>query len=261
VLFRSTGSESYEIDLNQIFGVKFPDGAVHEINGYEPTEKVKGEISDLYYVRTMEENKDGVRLRIIAPFSLRSTEDQLGAHSVVAYPVPKGYEVVRADDMTFIYDYDSNYIILEEAMDTWDKKVYIRKIGGAPAAEASAPKFSEMAGVNFYVNGEKHDLTLPVLNISGRAMYPFRECLEYIGAEISWDPDARVAKGALDGKVVEFPIDSNTYRVNGQTFSMDQGVTAFIHNGRTYIPLRYAAEALGYSVQWEASTNTIQLVS
>jgi hypothetical protein len=262
VIHQFSDSDTVVVDKDKPFVIEFPDGVTRESVGHGMRSGIADEIYYPYNVIIRKDSKSGILLDILCGFALGGTQP-IGAHKVISYPVPEGYEVVRADDLTFLYEFDKIYYrsMSDEAEASWVKNIYIRKTGKtAPSAEP-APKFTEMAGVNFLVNGEKRALTLPVLNISGRAMYPFRECLEHIGAEISWDPDARVAKGSLGGNTVEFPIDSNEYRINGQSFSMDEGVASFIHDGRTYIPLRYAAEALGYSVQWEASTNTIQLVS
>jgi hypothetical protein len=113
--------------------------------------------------------------------------------------------------------------------------------------------------VTFAVNSKPVDLKLPILNVNGLTMYPFRECMELIGAEVTWDAANRVAGGKLGDKSVEFTLDSSSYKSNGQTVQMDSGVTAFIYNDRTYIPIRYAAESLGYQVNWTEKTKLINL--
>ena len=109
------------------------------------------------------------------------------------------------------------------------------------------------------LDGRTLELTLPIINLNNRLMYPFRECLEAMGALVGWDDENRVAYGILNGNKVEFPIDSNEYRVNGATKNMDEGVTAFIRESRTYIPIRYAAEGLGYEVLWDEETSTAHI--
>jgi|GEM_PF-1999651 len=94
-------------------------------------------------------------------------------------------------------------------------------------------------------------LTQKVHNVNGRTMYPFRECLESMGATVSWDAVNSVAIGELNGITIEFPIGKSEYRVNGVTKQMD--TTAYIDptTNRTYIPLRFAAEGLGFTVDWK----------
>jgi N-acetylmuramoyl-L-alanine amidase len=45
---------------------------------------------------------------------------------------------------------------------------------------------------------------------------------------------------------------------NGKTTQMDSA--PLIENGRTYLPARYIAEALGYTVQWNAAGQTVNIV-
>lgn len=79
-----------------------------------------------------------------------------------------------------------------------------------------------------------------------------------MGATVTWDSVDRCAIGEYKGTTVEFPIDQNYYFVNGEKYYMD--TTSYISNGRTYIPIRFAAEALGFTVEWE-STSVENIIS
>ena len=100
---------------------------------------------------------------------------------------------------------------------------------------------------------------MPIIIRNDRIFYPFREILENMGATVSWDADTRTAIGELNGNRVEFQVDSNTYKVNGATRTMDTGVMPFISIDRTYIPIRYAAEGLGFKVEWDAADRTVYI--
>lgn len=54
---------------------------------------------------------------------------------------------------------------------------------------------------------------------------------------------------------VVFPIDANYYVENNEKQFMD--AKTFIANGRTMLPIRYVANILGFSVQWNQDTRTI----
>lgn len=114
---------------------------------------------------------------------------------------------------------------------------------------------------NVSFEGQELKLTQPIININGRLMYPFRECLEALGATATWDEPGKSVKGTLNDKTVEFLIDALGYYDNGEVKLMDKGVTAFIRENRTYIPIRYAAESLGYEVAWDAVTRTVSIIS
>jgi hypothetical protein len=46
--------------------------------------------------------------------------------------------------------------------------------------------------------------------------------------------------------------------VNGKAGQLD--AAPLIVNGRTFLPARYIAEALGYTVQWNAAAQTVNIV-
>ena len=130
-----------------------------------------------------------------------------------------------------------------------------------PAAAPTSQPAPQTGDYSVKLNGVKLDLTLPVLNVGNRLMYPFRECLEAMGASVNWDADTKMASGTLGNYTVAFGVDSDSYTVNGVKHQMDAGVKTFINNSRTYIPLRYAAEALNFNVGWDGLTQTVLIES
>jgi hypothetical protein len=105
--------------------------------------------------------------------------------------------------------------------------------------------------------GVQLNFDLPILNRGGRTFYPMRQLLEALGAEVYWNNATRTATGILGERTVEFDIDSTSYRVNGQVLQME--IAAFIEDGRTYIPVRFAAEGLGFTVGWNDATQTLTI--
>ncbi|QDY84443.1 copper amine oxidase N-terminal domain-containing protein [Paenibacillus polymyxa] len=79
-------------------------------------------------------------------------------------------------------------------------------------------------------------------------------------AEVAIATVGTPAPGATKTKAV-FTLGSTSYTVNGQTKTAD--VAAYAENGRTYLPVRYAAEALGVSPQnilFDKATSTVTLI-
>lgn len=109
------------------------------------------------------------------------------------------------------------------------------------------------------INEKEIELKTKIQLVNNRSMYPFRECLENMGASVMWDAGNRIAIGEYNGITVEFPIDENYYFINGEIHYMD--TVSYISDGKTYIPIRFAAEALGFTVEWEskATENVISI--
>ncbi|MEK5261971.1 copper amine oxidase N-terminal domain-containing protein [Paenibacillus sp. FSL L8-0663] len=79
-------------------------------------------------------------------------------------------------------------------------------------------------------------------------------------AEVAIATVGTPAPGATKTKAV-FTLGSTSYTVNGETKTAE--VAAYAENGRTYLPVRYAAEALGVSPQnilFDKATSTVTLI-
>jgi len=121
----------------------------------------------------------------------------------------------------------------------------------------SIPAFAAIPGytlpskdIKVFIDSKEIALTLPILCNNNRTLYPFRELLENIGAEVSWDQKNLTAKAYYEGIELAFPLEQDYYFVNGEKRMMDTKTTSDPDTQRTYIPIRYAFEALGYDVDW-----------
>ncbi len=91
-----------------------------------------------------------------------------------------------------------------------------------------------------------------------RTMLPIRIIAEYLGATVTWN-EAEAKVTITKGDVtIEIYIGQPFALVNGQPVQLD--APAFIENDRTYLPLRFVAEALGATVLWDADTNTVTII-
>lgn len=81
---------------------------------------------------------------------------------------------------------------------------------------------------------------------NSRTYVPFRALGEAIGADVVWDNDARTVTYTLDGNEIVMTIGSTTYTVNGVEKTMDMAPE--ITGERTYVPIRFIGEALGFKV-------------
>lgn len=87
----------------------------------------------------------------------------------------------------------------------------------------------------------------PYVDSNWRTMVPFRVLGETFGAKVFWDNDARTVTYELGDTEIVMTIDSETYTVNGTEKTMD--TAPVIGDGdRTYVPVRFVGEALGYTV-------------
>lgn len=120
-------------------------------------------------------------------------------------------------------------------------------------ASNDAAQTGSMKKIIMLINGSEVTLTDPIKNINGRTFYPFRSCLESMGAVVQWQDSQQTATGTLGGQSVQFTVASSQYSINGKIAQMTDAVTFLDpQRQRVYIPIRYAAEALGYTVTWQS---------
>ena len=109
------------------------------------------------------------------------------------------------------------------------------------------------------VNGEPIDFpdALPFIDEASRTQIPIGVVSRAMGMETDWNSDTRTAtikRG--DNEVIIF-IDSNILYVNNETVEMD--TVAIIKDNRTFIPVRFVAESLGYEVTWDEKNREVGL--
>lgn len=96
-------------------------------------------------------------------------------------------------------------------------------------------------------------------NIDGRVLLPVRTVFEAIGAKVSWNADEKKITAVKGDRTVEMYIDKNYYYVNGKTNVMDS--VPLIIDGRTYVPVRYVAQAFGLKTDWDEKNKTVIVTS
>ena len=81
---------------------------------------------------------------------------------------------------------------------------------------------------------------------NNRTYVPFRALGEALGAQVDYDKDAKTVTYTLGGTKIVMTLDSKTYTVNGAEKTMD--VAPFAKDNRTYVPVRFVGEGLGFKV-------------
>ena len=99
------------------------------------------------------------------------------------------------------------------------------------------------------INNAPLQLDVPPVIEQGRALVPMRAIFESLGATVHWDQTTQTVSAYRRESAVVLVIGSRTAWVNGPTRALD--VAPSIVNGRTLVPLRFVAEALGAEVAWD----------
>lgn len=91
--------------------------------------------------------------------------------------------------------------------------------------------------------------------MTGRTLVPLRALAEALGGQVDYDDETRTAIIYHGVTTIRFPLDEKFMYINDQATILDVAAQAF--DGRTFIPSRDLAEALGASVGWNEQTHTV----
>ena len=115
------------------------------------------------------------------------------------------------------------------------------------------------------VNGVKKRIdsqgSKPIIK-NNRTLLPIRVVIESLGGTIQWNGKTREVTIELNGHSIVLKIGSSVALVDGIKTKIDPNdgkVVPIIINGRTYLPLRFIAEHLGATVDWDGATKTVTL--
>ncbi|MBL7575569.1 Copper amine oxidase N-terminal domain-containing protein [Peptoniphilus asaccharolyticus DSM 20463] len=110
----------------------------------------------------------------------------------------------------------------------------------------------------YSINSEKQKMdTAPFIKDS-RTLVPVRFVAEAIGAQVEWNEEEQLVKITNGENILTLKIGENSYNLNGKDLEMD--TQSIIKDSRTFIPIRFVAEALGLNVEYNDSTRTVTLI-
>ncbi len=122
---------------------------------------------------------------------------------------------------------------------------------------ATAPAANTVTAHTVVLNGKvvRFDVSPRVVN--GRIEAGMRSLFESQGARVTWNAQSRIARSVSTALTVEVPVGQQMAKVNGLPVNM--GGAASIVQGRTMIPVRFFASAVGAGLCWDGATRTALL--
>ena len=126
----------------------------------------------------------------------------------------------------------------------------------APAATAAAAS----GAIRITMNGRPviSDVA-PFIDANGRTMVPVRFIAEALDADVRWDDFTSTVAVHKDFAVITLQIGSRELTRNNRSRMMD--TEAVVVADRTFVPVRFIAEAMGLTVDWNEATNTVILTT
>lgn len=117
--------------------------------------------------------------------------------------------------------------------------------------------FPNTGEIRVMVNGQpvQFDAGGPIMVDGSHVFVPIRGVFEQMGGNVDWHPDQQVVEGARPGHMFRIKVGSTDAVVNGAATELP--TPPKLMDGTTYVPLRFASEALGAHVRWDSDKNTV----
>lgn len=118
-----------------------------------------------------------------------------------------------------------------------------------------------IGSTDYYLNGALKSMDTPPIIMETRTVLPIRFVADGLGATVQWEPTTRKVT-IVGSKTIEMWIDNPVAKVDGVDTFIDPNNTnvkpvIVMPAGRTMIPLRFIAENLGCSVDWNPALSEV----
>lgn len=118
--------------------------------------------------------------------------------------------------------------------------------------------------IKYRENGEDKAKTIDVAPyiVNGTTLIPLRGLLELMGAEISWNGDNQTIGVKGENIDLTLQIGYKLVYVNDPSYGLIRytlRTVPVIKDSRTFIPVRFVSEQLGYNVEWNGETREITI--
>ena len=214
---------------------------------FDPTE---GEVNTDNKVTVSVVDEDGNVARVTGALNA-FVADQSNKDAKVSLDCSTAKDAVKNGKGTLnIYADKETTVDIVVAVDTVNGPIYAGTLEYTVGAEdlyADRSVVMTIGSTDYVVNNNiiEGDAA-PYIDSAWRTMVPFRVLGEAFGATVDWDQDAQSVSYVVGDTELVMTIGEETYTINGEEFNMD---TAPVLSGdRTYVPVRFVAEGLGFTV-------------
>ncbi|NLF80012.1 MAG: copper amine oxidase N-terminal domain-containing protein [Clostridia bacterium] len=106
------------------------------------------------------------------------------------------------------------------------------------------------------IDAERPAVT-PQLKGSGYTMVPVRFVAEALGVDVQWQAESQQVLFSRGDDVVVLTVGSASAKINNRDYTM--GYAPFIENQRTYVHIRFVAEAFNCQVGWTQNEKRVDI--
>lgn len=138
------------------------------------------------------------------------------------------------------------------------RDVYFTSLHQSPFYQGQRPRISKLTGVLIGVNGRGVDFEVEPFVLGGRTMAQLRPLAEAMGATVDWNNDSQTVTMTRGARTARCQVGSEVGLINGAGQILDE--PPIFVGEVVVVPVRFIAEGLGYSVQWDERRRYVNLI-
>ena len=226
---------------------------------FDPTE---GPVNDEQDVAVTVVKADGEKAQVNGKL-YAYIEDQSNDDAVVTVDVKKN--VTNGKGELVVYASEPTEVTIRVAVeDTSNQGLYVASLdytAGDGSIFAHHNVVMTIGSSQYVVDKQLFTMdAAPYVDSNWRTMVPIRALAEAFDATVTYDNDDRTVTIEYNEQTIVMTVDEATYTVNGVEGEMD--TEAVIKGDRTYVPIRFAAEAMGFTVTalYDENSSTASVV-
>ncbi|HEX9059628.1 MAG TPA: cohesin domain-containing protein [Clostridia bacterium] len=132
----------------------------------------------------------------------------------------------------------------------------------ATMISSHAAAINEAPDVKVVIDNKPQELTNVPLIVSGRTLLPLRSLLTSLGVQnddshIIWNGKDNSVTVVKDSTKIYLQVGNLSATVNSAPIKLDASPVNY--KSRVYIPVRFVAQSLGYSISWNGDTRTASI--
>ncbi|MDB5084635.1 MAG: Plastocyanin [Bacilli bacterium] len=114
-------------------------------------------------------------------------------------------------------------------------------------------------GVIVNIDGQGLDSDQTAFLSNDHTLVPLRKVFETLGAQVAWNDATQTATATKGNTTVVVDLGSRTVKINGQTAALNEAPQLI--NDHVFVPVQILAQAFGYKVSWDQSTQSINIAT
>ena len=121
------------------------------------------------------------------------------------------------------------------------------------------------SGVSVIIDGQFVESDTQPIVLNNRTLVPMRSIFEELGCSVEWIPETQTVIATKNSKIMALQIGKSRIIMadieTDITEVKEMDVSPFIHDDRTFVPIRVISESFGYAVEWNGEESVITILT